>query len=122
MLYVDDKLPSHPKIFRAGSKLGQNGPAQALAVFMAGLAYARNYLTDGFVPDTFVASCGLVQTPQAVAQVLTSRGVRLWHRTRGGYQIHDYHDWNPKASEVKEKREKDRKKKAAQRAKDNGHG
>lgn len=122
MLYVDDKLPSHPKIFRAGSMLGDNGPAQALAVFLAGLAYARDHLTDGFLPDKFVASCGLVQTPQVVANALCSRSVRLWHRSRGGYQIHDYHDWNRKASEIKEKREAERKKKAAQRAAKNGHG
>jgi hypothetical protein len=121
VLYVDDKLPSHPKIFKAGSRLGENGPAQALALFLAGLAYARDHLTDGFLPDGFVQTCGLVQTPQSVAKVLTSRGVRLWSRTRGGYRIHDYHDWNPKAAAVKEKREKERKKKAAQRAAGNGH-
>lgn len=121
MLYIDDKLPRHPKIFRAGERLGPNGGAQALALFLDGLSYAREHLTDGFVPDKFVASCGLIQTPQVVAHVLCSRTVRLWHRTRGGYQIHDYHDWNRKASDIKEKREKERLKKAAQRASGNGH-
>ena len=121
MLYVDDKLPSHPKIFKAGAKLGKNGPAQALALFMDGLSYSRSHLTDGFIPDQFVAVCGLVQRPLVVAKVLVDRRIRLWHRVRGGYQIHDYHDWNPKASAIKEKREKERKKKAAQRAAGNGH-
>jgi hypothetical protein len=121
VLYLDDHLPTHPKIFKAGARLGQDGPALALALFVAGLSYAREHLTDGFVPDQFVASCGLVQTPQSVARVLSSRAVRLWHKTRGGYQIHDYHDWNQKASEVKEKREADRRRKAAQRAGKNGH-
>ena len=120
MLYVDDKLPRHPKIFRAGERLGPNGPAQALAMFLDGLSYAREHLTDGFLPDKFVASCGLVQTPQSVAKALASRRVRLWHRTRGGYQIHDYHDWNRKASEIKKKKEDERLKKAAQRAGKNG--
>ena len=121
MLYVDDRLPTHPKLFKAGAMLGPNGGAQALALFVAGLAYAREHLTDGYLPDTFVASCGLVQTPQVVARALSSRAVRLWHTTRGGYLIHDYHDWNQKASAVKEKREAERKKKAAQRAGRNGH-
>jgi hypothetical protein len=116
VIYVDDRLPRHPKIFRAGERLGTNGPAQALALFIAGLAYAREHLTDGFIPYEFVSSCGLVQTPQSVAGVLCSRTVRLWHRTRGGYLIHDYGDWNLKASEIKRKREKERIKKAAQRA------
>ena len=122
MLYVDDKLPRHPKIFRAGTMLGKNGAAQALAMFLDGLSYAREHLTDGFIPDDFVASCALVERGLVVAKVLVDRRVRLWHRVRGGYQIHDYHDWNRKASEIKDKREKERQKKAAQRAGQNGNG
>lgn len=122
MLYVDDKLPRHPKIFRAGAMLGKNGAAQALAMFLDGLSYSRAHLTDGFIPDEFVASCALVDRQLVVAKVLVDRRVRLWHRVRGGYQIHDYHDWNRKASEIKEKREKERLKKAAQRAGGNGNG
>jgi hypothetical protein len=120
VIYVDEKLVTHPKIYRAGARLGPNGPAQALALFMAGLTYAREHLTDGFVPRDFVQSCGLVTTPASVAQVLSSKSVRLWHRAPGGYQIHDYHRWNKKASEIKEKREHERLKKAAQRAGRNG--
>ena len=120
MIYVDEKLVSHPKIYRAGALLGPNGAAQALALFIAGLSYAREHLTDGFVPRDFVRSCGLVTTPASVAQVLSSKSVRLWHRAPGGYQIHDYHRWNKKASEIKEKREHERLKKAAQRAARNG--
>lgn len=115
MLYVDDKLPRHPKIFKAGTMLGNNGPAQALALYMDGLAYAREHLTDGFIPDNFVSSSGLVQRPVEVAKALASRGVRLWHRVRGGYQIHDYHHWNRKASDIKKKREAEREKKRRQR-------
>ena len=115
MLYVDDKLATHPKIFRAGAMLGENGPALAFSMFIAGLGYAREHLTDGFIPDRFVASCGLVQRPQAVAKALSSRAVSLWHRTRGGYTIHDYHDWNQKASEIKAKRAAERERKRRQR-------
>lgn len=122
MLYVDDKLPRHPKIFKAGAMLGDNGPAQALALFMDGLSYAREHLTDGFIPDKFVSSCGLVQTPQSVAKALSSRSVKLWHRVRGGYRIHDYHDWNKKASEIKKKRREERDKKRAQRETEKAHG
>jgi hypothetical protein len=120
VLYIDDKLASHPKIFRAGSLLGPNGGAQVFALYVAGIGYAREHLTDGFIPDTFVQACGLVQRPQAVARALTSRGVSLWHRVRGGYRIHDYFDWNPKASAVKKKRAKWREKKARQRRGSNG--
>jgi len=116
MLYVDDKLPRHPKIFKAGAFLGKSGPAQALALYMDGLSYAREHLTDGFIPDQFVANCALVGCPLDVAKALADRRVRLWHRVRGGYRIHDYHHWNKNASEIKEKREAERKKKALQRA------
>jgi hypothetical protein len=120
VLYVDDKLATHPKIFKAGAMLGDNGPALALALYMAGLSYTREHLTDGRIPDRIVAGCALVQRPLIVARVLADRRVRLWHRVRGGYLIHDYHDWNKKASEIKKKREIDRQKKAAQRNGKNG--
>lgn len=121
MLYVDDRLPSHPKVFKAGARLGDNGAAQVLAVYLAGLAYAREHLTDGFLPAGFINSLVvLVQTPQDVINAMVSRGVGLWHRVPGGYRIHDYHDWNDKAASVKEKREKWRAKKAAQRRRGNG--
>lgn len=115
MLYLDDKLPSHPKILKAAAKLGPNGYALALSMYVVGLGYAREHLTDGFIPTKFVTSCGHFQTPQSIANVLCSRTIRLWHRKPGGYQIHDYHDWNRKAKDVKEKREKDRIKKQRQR-------
>ena len=47
--------------------------------------------------------------------MLANRTVRLWRKVRGGYQIHDYHQWNPKAAVVKEKRELDRQRKAQAR-------
>jgi hypothetical protein len=116
VLYIDDKLPTHPKILKAGSRLGENGPAHALALFLAGLAYAREQLTDGFIPDQFVVGCPLVRRPLDVARVLADRRVSLWHKVRGGYLIHDYHDWNDKAQVLKDKRQKAREKKARQRA------
>lgn len=115
MLYIDDKLTRHPKIYKAGSQLGDNGAALALSVYLDGLSYAREHLTDGFIPEKYLASSGLVSKPYLVARALASRSVRLWHRVPGGYQIHDYHDWNRNASEVKQKREAERVKKARQR-------
>jgi hypothetical protein len=120
MLYLDDRLPSHPKILKAGKKLGENGPALAVAMFITGLSYAREHLTDGFLPDKFVTSCGLFQSPVSVAKALSSRGVHLWHRTRGGYRIHDYHDWNAKASEIKRKKAADRERKRRERQEKKG--
>jgi len=115
LLYLDDRLPTHPKILKAGAKLGEGGASQALHLYLLGITYARQHLTDGFIPNAFVSSCGVVSKSGSVAKVLANRTVRLWRKVRGGYQIHDYHQWNPKAAVVKEKRELDRQRKAQTR-------
>jgi hypothetical protein len=115
VIYLDDRLPRHPKILKAGDQLGENGVAQALALVVAGLAYAVEHLTDGYIPKGFVRSCGVCSDTTSVAKVLCSRDVRLWHLVRGGYRIHDFHDWNRKASEVKDLRAKERERKRRQR-------
>jgi len=115
MLYLDDRLPTHPKILKAGALLGPGGASQALHLYLLGITYARQHLTDGFIPDAFVSSCGVVSKSGSIAKVLANRTIRLWRKVKGGYQIHDYHQWNPKASTVKEKRELDRQRKAQAR-------
>ena len=120
-IHIESRLLTHPKILVAGGLLpGEFGALRAFWLYVAGLGFAREHLTDGFIPDEFVQTCGLVLTPQAVANVLCSRRVGLWRKVRGGYQIHDYFHYNKKASAVKEIRAKWREKKAEQRASANG--
>jgi len=120
-IHIEIRLLTHPKILVAGGLLpGDFGALRAFWLYVAALGFAREHLTDGFIPDAFVQTCGLVLTPQAVANVLCSRRVGLWRKVRGGYQIHDYFHYNRKASAVKEIRAKWREKKAAQRASSNG--
>lgn len=115
--YVDSKLPDHVKIFKAGALIGEFGPARALAMYMAGICYAWDKLTDGFIPDAYVKGFASHDAqPELVARALCSRKVRLWHRTKGGYRIHDYHDHNTAAATIKVKRDKKKKQKAAERA------
>jgi hypothetical protein len=120
VLWVDDKLPTHPKILKAGGMIGENGVPLALAMFVEGLAYAVAHVTDGFIPDAFVSKSVSYSDPLVVARALTNRHVRLWKRVRGGYEIHDFHDWNKSKSEIMDLREKWRAKKAAQRRGGNG--
>ena len=112
MVYLDDDLPDHPKIFRAGLLLGEGGAAFVLALHVSGIAHARKYLTDGFVPDEFVTTSRLVPNANVVAKVMSSRRVRLWSRVRNGYQIRDWLDWNKSAIQIKKIREKERVRKA----------
>ena len=115
MLYLDDRLPTHPKILKAGQLIGSGGASRALHLYLLGITYARTHLTDGFIPFSFISSCGVVSKSGLCAKALANRGVGLWRKVYGGYLIHDYHHWNPKSSEIKEKRDKDRRRKARER-------
>ncbi|HZD63208.1 MAG TPA: hypothetical protein VE200_10490, partial [Xanthobacteraceae bacterium] len=77
MLYLDDRLPTHPKILKAGARLGEGGASQALHLYLLGLAYARQNLTDGFVPESFVIACGAIPKSGSIAKVLANRTIRL---------------------------------------------
>jgi hypothetical protein len=121
MLYLDDRLPTHPKILKAGNLLGNGGASRALHLYLLGISYARVNLPDGFLPFSFISSCGVVSNSSLCAKALSARGIGLWRKVHGGYLIHDFHDWNPKAVTVKEKREKDRLRKQAERAGRNGN-
>lgn len=119
-MYIDENLPTHPKILRAGLRLGDDGPAIALGLYLLALSYSRKNVTDGFIPDAFLVTSGTCKDPRKVAKVLASKGVGLWHRRRGGYTIHDFHDFNKSASEIKKIRAGWRRKKAEQRRTGNG--
>ena len=121
MIYLADEVVVHPKLLKAGARLGEGGVSQAFHLYVMGIAYARQHLTDGFLPRQFVSSCGVVSKSGLVANALSARGIGLWRKVRGGYQIHDYHRYNPKASTVKEKRELDRQRKARERGGRNGN-
>lgn len=91
---VDDSFYDHPKVFDA--------PDCALALWTrAGCWSARN-LTDGFVPASLPAR--LCDDPDTAVRVLIDRG--LWKRTRGGYQYHDWADYQPSAASVRDLRAK----------------
>ena len=92
---VDDSFYDHPKVFDA--------PDCALALWVrAGTWSARN-LTNGFVPAGMPAR--LCDDPDTAVADLLRRG--LWLRAKGGgYQFHDWADYQPTAAQVLELREK----------------
>ena len=115
-MYLTDDLPSHPKILRAGGLLGTHGADRALALYVAAIAYARKHMTDGFLPDAFVVN----SRGEKVAKALSDSGINLFRRVRGGYVIHDFHDYNRSAKEEKDFRRKERERVATWRAKQQG--
>jgi hypothetical protein len=98
---IDDQIAHHPKFIAAGPI--------ASWFWVCGCGYCAKYLTDGFIPDAALANLGGVTNPRKWAQKLV--GVGLWLRVDGGYQVHDYHDYNLTAAEVKAKRDRDRARK-----------
>lgn len=89
---VDDQFPDHPKLLRLGK---QRLPAMGL--WVTGLCYSARFLTDGFIP-----SAALPYGSKRIAQLLVDVG--LWGTADGGYQIHDYQDYQPTRQQVLETR------------------
>lgn len=128
MIYLEEDIARHRKMVMAGALVdkqierehGRNAPVgyglpAALGLYTAGIGYAREHLTDGFLPDEFLATfpgkCGAL----CIATALTDRRVKLWHRVRGGYRIHDFRKHNESADKIKHRRELGRKRKQQQR-------
>lgn len=105
---LDDGLLDHPKIVMAGALLGggRKGRANALGFYAAGILYCNKHLTDGVLSRDAVEHLAGTH----VAGVMVKAG--LWDQAdNGAYRIHDFHDHNPLASDVQEKRRQDRERK-----------
>lgn len=114
---IDDRFAEHPKLMAAG--------ALAWGVWAEAMAYCNRNLTDGFIPVAVAEAfggrwrtrvdgrvwqafvhCGdemIAVDAEFVAAALADAG--LWHRVDGGYQIHDYADYQPTKAQVMVERE-----------------
>jgi len=108
---IDDRLPRHPKF--------EGLTSDAAWLWICGNCYASTYLTDGFVSFKSLPTISvvLISDIQKSASDLVSAG--LWHEAEGGYFIHDYHDFNPTAEQVKAKLDADRARKRSGTSKQN---
>jgi len=102
---LGDELLDHRKIFEAGDRLGRNGPALALAVYVAGLMWSNKHLSDGFLPIGNVKRIPHVAEPLKVANALVYAG--LWEAKPNGYQVHDFLEFNWSAERVRTHRQHD---------------
>lgn len=112
---LDDQFSRHPKVLRAGPLAGW--------LHICALNYCAQYLTDGFIPAAAVNALAdyssLKEDLGHVADGLTGCDfvpslVRhgIWAEVQGGYQIHDYLDYNPSRDEVLKRRRADAERKA----------
>jgi hypothetical protein len=92
---LHDGFPEHPKLEVAGDEAGW--------LFVCALCYCNRAETDGFVPEGRVGKLTGLKQPHKAAERLVEVG--LFDRVEGGYGIHDYHDYQPSAADLKRQRE-----------------
>ena len=90
---IDDHAPEHPKMLRAGES--------ACWLWVCGLAYCSRLLTDGAIPSAALGTMGVRRPDKAAAALVI---VGLWDQTPTGYQVHDYHQYQPSRGQVTERR------------------
>ncbi len=90
---LDDAFFDNIKIIEAGR--------DARDLYIAGLCFCARRLTDGFIPEGQVprlaADAGVENAPCLATKLLT---VGLWESTEGGYEVHDYLEYNPSRDEA----------------------
>lgn len=86
----------------------------AFRLHTSGLCYCARELTDGFVPTHRVARLMRDYKLGYLNELLEAA---MWLPVDGGFDIHDYLEWNKPRSWWIEKREKDAKRLAEWRAK-----
>jgi hypothetical protein len=91
---VDDSFHAHPKVLATD--------ADALGLWVVAGAWSSAHLTDGFLPDHALPR--LLPDSATLARKLITAG--LWRKVRGGYQFHDWSDFQPASSDVRAMREK----------------
>jgi len=103
---VFNSMAAHPKMVAANA--GQ--PCTPGWLFVCGLCYSNEHLTDGFIAvhALSVVAPGTTRTEAAAARLVT---VALWHVVEGGWRIHDYDEHQRSADEIRERRERDRTRK-----------
>lgn len=84
---LDDGFPQNPKVIGLSDA--------AFRAYVEGICYATRHLTDGMVPRASV------REPDAATELVRAG---LWNTERRGWQVHDWHDWNPTAERIKQQR------------------
>lgn len=116
---LDEGFARHPKVAAAGPL--------AIAMQVAGLCYCNQNLTDGFIPAPVARTLldWQFELNDAPFQLAVTNGMSghdvdsklvlelmvesgLWDKERGGYRIHDFHDYQPTREHVLEEREQRR--------------
>jgi len=104
---LDDTLPNNPKILPLSDK--------AFRLYIEGLCYANQYLTDGFLAQAVI---NRLDSGNAHKELLDAG---LWIPIEAGAQIHDYCEHQTSRKVVEQKREQVRNRVTRYREKGNAH-
>lgn len=96
-LKIESSVARNKKFMKAG-------PAPSW-LWVCGLAYCQEGLTDGFIPTEALPYLG-VKNAKQLASHLVKAG--LWDETKGGWNVHDYLSHNRSSSEIGRIREERR--------------
>lgn len=113
----DDRFTKHPKVRKAAKLLGGKfGLGRVVALHHEATEYCNVHLTDGFLSRENAVELDCDPDPIEVMNVLALKSVRLAERVRGGWKLHDYHDYQPSKESVLEDRRKEAERKRRVRA------
>jgi hypothetical protein len=109
---VDDGFVEHPKVLAAARALGgKNAIGRIVHVWLEGANYCARRLTDGVVPLEIAERMMTDDKPIEVWKAMCA--AKLAHaEDTGAFRFHDWTDYQPSAKVVKEKRARDRYRKA----------
>lgn len=104
---VDDGFHGHPKVMMLSPS--------AIGLWLLAGTWSAQYLTDGLVPAGMVRRFG--GTPEDAADLVNAA---LWHEVDGGYQFHEWAEYQPLKADVEAERAASRDRMRAVRAKRKG--
>jgi len=90
---------NHKTIALMGSRTGEH----ALLVYLFSHGYTASHGMDGFIP---AGAIGLFHGTTRDARLLVEIG--LWAEVEGGWNVHDWHDYQPSSEEAKVRSERAR--------------
>ena len=106
---VDSALASNHKVLQL---LTERGGDHALCVYIFALGYCARQGLDGFIPEI---ALGLIHGKKRDSDLLVKVG--MWRAAQGGFQIHDYAEFQPSGAEVRARSDRARDAAAARWAK-----
>ncbi|MFI1889864.1 hypothetical protein [Streptomyces jumonjinensis] len=91
---LDDRFPSHRKVALLSDR--------AFRLYVSALCWASENLTEGRILDRELTVVARLRGIKAAAKELEGAG--LWDRVEGGWEIHDFLEYNPDRARIQAER------------------